>query len=76
MTVVSLFFFIICGIIGINYFKGTFYSCMFGSAFPDYLNDDTQDYVKTKFDCLNLGGSWINADWNFDNLLQAISTLF
>ena len=42
VTIISLLFFIICGIIGINYFKGTFYSCHFGSAFPDYLNDDTQ----------------------------------
>ncbi len=41
VTIVSMFFFIICGIIGINYFKGTFFSCKFGSAFPNYLNEET-----------------------------------
>jgi Ion transport protein len=32
--------------------------------------------VTTKFDCLNLGGAWVNFDSNFDNLPVAISTLF
>jgi hypothetical protein len=41
VTIVSMFFFIICGIIGINYFKGTFFSCKFGNAFPNYLNEET-----------------------------------
>ncbi len=76
VTIISLLFFIICGIIGINYFKGTFYSCVFGDTFPDYLNEDTQSYVTTKLDCLNLGGTWANSDWHFDNLAVAISTLF
>lgn len=31
VTIISLLFFIICGIIGVNYFKGTFYTCVFGS---------------------------------------------
>lgn len=31
VTIISLLFFIICGIIGVNYFKGTFYTCIFGS---------------------------------------------
>jgi voltage-dependent calcium channel T type alpha-1G len=30
VTIISLLFFIICGIIGVNYFKGTFYTCIFG----------------------------------------------
>jgi hypothetical protein len=76
VTIISLLFFIICGIIGINYFKGTFYSCYFGPAFPDYLNEDTSLFVQTKFDCLNLGGTWANADSHFDNMAEAISTMF
>jgi len=31
VTIISLLFFIIWGIIGVNYFKGTFYTCIFGS---------------------------------------------
>lgn len=34
VLVISLMFFMICGIIGVNYFKGTFYSCEFGVSFP------------------------------------------
>ncbi len=30
----------------------------------------------TKMDCLNYGGTWDNADQNFDNVPIAISTLF
>jgi hypothetical protein len=32
--------------------------------------------VKTKFECLNLGGTWKNADSHFDNMAEAISTMF
>jgi len=37
---------------------------------------DVEKYVTTKFDCLNLGGAWINSDQNFDNVAEAMSTLF
>lgn len=30
VTIISLLFFMVCGIIGVNYFKGTFYTCTFG----------------------------------------------
>jgi hypothetical protein len=76
VTIISLLFFIICGIIGITYFKGSFYSCYFGPSFPQELNYDTYEYVKTKFECLNLGGTWKNADSHFDNMAEAISTMF
>ena len=29
VTIISLLFFLIFGIIGVNYFKGTFYECTF-----------------------------------------------
>ena len=32
--------------------------------------------VYTKWDCFNWGGSWINQDETFDNVAEAISTLF
>ena len=76
VMIVSLLFFLICGVIGVNYFKGTFFSCEFGSFSPIYLQDNPQAYVTTKFDCINLGGEWVNADQNFDNVLEAMSTLF
>ena len=68
VLVISIMFFMICGIIGVNYFKGTFYGCTFGSQFPVELIFKTENFVSTKFDCLNLGGEWTNADQHFDNV--------
>ena len=31
---------------------------------------------KTKFDCYNWGGTWVNFERNFDNILIAMLTLF
>lgn len=58
VIIVSMVFFLIFGIIGVNYFKGTFFSCIFGDPFPDGYGDG----VATKWDCLNMGGAWLNAD--------------
>lgn len=76
VLIISLMFFLICGVIGVNYFKGSFFSCVFGTSFPQDYTDNTQLYVVDKFDCINLGGTWENADSNFDNVFQAMSTLF
>jgi len=75
VIVVSLFFFIIFGIIGINYFKGAFYECSIGDEYPPNIVRGYRKLVVTKFDCLNFGGSWKNSDQNFDNMIEAISTL-
>lgn len=32
--------------------------------------------IRTKWDCLNYGGSWINPDNNFDNVLSSIKAIF
>ena len=34
------------------------------------------DSIITKQDCLDLGASWENANENFDNVIEAMSTLF
>ena len=34
------------------------------------------DLVDTKEDCLNLGGEWVNSKSNFDNVPNAMLTLF
>ena len=62
---------------GVNYFKGMFYSCIDKSvAPPAVIIPIDMSLVITKDDCLNLGGEWKNADANFDNVLYAWSTLF
>jgi voltage-gated cation channel len=76
VLIISLLFFMIYGIIGVNYFKGTFFSCEFGKNISLEMIYNSQELVNTKYDCLNQGGEWINADQNFDNVFEAISTLF
>ena len=61
-------FFIIFGILGVQLFKGKFYYCD-GSDLTGILN---------KTDCLNKGEPyrWVNRKYNFDNLGQALMSLF
>lgn len=61
VIIVGLLFFLIFGIIGVNYFKGQFFSCQFSTS-QDYANNIMTDEIVTKFDCLNYGASWVNAD--------------
>jgi hypothetical protein len=76
VLIISLTFFMICAIIGVNYFKGTFFSCIFNDRYPSEMKYETELFVDTKFDCINLGGEWMNADQHFDNVFEAMSTLF
>lgn len=62
VIIVSALFFVIFGIVGVNYFKGTFFSCRFGDAFPIDWDDNFMGYITNKNDCLNWGGTWMNAD--------------
>jgi len=32
--------------------------------------------IDNKWDCFDYGGSWVNNDYNFDNILNALITLF
>ena len=74
MLVCGLFV-LIFAILGVNFFKGKFYSCQF-----DYLDshqlEDMLSTIYTKDDCIKAGGDWKNARANFDNILMATLTLF
>ncbi|XP_065065604.1 voltage-dependent T-type calcium channel subunit alpha-1H-like isoform X3 [Rhopilema esculentum] len=65
LLVIAGVFFTIFGILGVQIFKGSFYYC-FNPSGP----------VETKAECLLRGGSWRNREYNFDNLLKAMLTLF
>ena len=73
VIVISVLFFIIFGIIGVNYLKGSFFYCFMGSTYPLSLSNAP---VVTVFDCLNYGGVWLNQDQTFDNIVEAILTLY
>ncbi|KAJ7306000.1 hypothetical protein JRQ81_010366 [Phrynocephalus forsythii] len=59
-------FFIIFGILGVQLFKGKFYYC----EGPDIRN------ISTKADCNRAHYKWVRRKYNFDNLGQALMSLF
>ncbi|XP_048869527.1 voltage-dependent T-type calcium channel subunit alpha-1I isoform X1 [Brienomyrus brachyistius] len=59
-------FFIIFGILGVQLFKGKFFYCLG----PDVKN------VTNKSDCLAANSKWVHHKYNFDNLGQALMSLF
>jgi hypothetical protein len=78
VLIVSLLFYIIFGIIGVNYFKGTLFSCQYSDQYPDFLQPPPLMALRVtdKWSCMDWGGAWVNYDYTFDNLPQAVSTLF
>lgn len=60
VVIVSLLFFLIFGIIGVNYFKGAFFSCYFDISYGDAWQPGgwIEGEIVTKFDCINWGGTW------------------
>ncbi|XP_067914016.1 voltage-dependent T-type calcium channel subunit alpha-1G isoform X6 [Heterodontus francisci] len=66
IVVICCAFFIIFGILGVQLFKGKFYVC---------LGEDTRN-VTNKSDCIQANNKWIRHKYNFDNLGQALMSLF
>jgi hypothetical protein len=67
VIVISGIFILIFGIIGVNYNKGKYYYCSYDKDFGTII---------TKWDCLNLGGEWVNSYQNFDRVTEALASLF
>ncbi|XP_036862815.2 voltage-dependent T-type calcium channel subunit alpha-1I isoform X3 [Manis javanica] len=59
-------FFIIFGILGVQLFKGKFYHC---------LGIDTRN-ITNRSDCVAANYRWVHHKYNFDNLGQALMSLF
>ena len=72
VMLVCFFFMLSFGIIGVNFFKGRFYSC----TVDNYSIQNQTVAITNKDDCLQNGASWINSDSNFDSILRALLTLF
>jgi hypothetical protein len=68
LFLVSLVFYVMYGVLGTNIFKGAYYSCNI-STVGNYT-------IIGKLDCLDYGGSWSNADYNFDDIFNAVNALF
>ncbi|KAM4691759.1 voltage-dependent T-type calcium channel subunit alpha-1G [Rhinophrynus dorsalis] len=66
IVVICCAFFIIFGILGVQLFKGKFFYC---------LGEDTRN-ITNKSDCLEAKYKWARHKYNFDNLGQALMSLF
>ncbi|XP_062859150.1 voltage-dependent T-type calcium channel subunit alpha-1G [Trichomycterus rosablanca] len=66
IVVICCAFFIIFGILGVQLFKGKFYVCQ---------GEDIRN-VTNKSDCLLAKYKWVRHKYNFDNLGQALMSLF
>jgi len=70
VTIIMLLFFLIFGVIAVSQFKGMFYFC---TENQEVLN---LGEVEHKWDCFNAGGEWMNQIYNFDDIPNAMVTLF
>lgn len=68
---ILVFLLVVFGILGVTFFKGKFSYC------------DTKNIPKIKikqiytmWECFDYGGEWVNPNPNFDNIFNAILTLF
>ncbi|XP_048575597.1 voltage-dependent T-type calcium channel subunit alpha-1G isoform X2 [Nematostella vectensis] len=64
-VLIAAIFFVMFGILGVQLFKGKFYYC------------EGDSHVISKQECANsTRGQWVNRRYNFDDLLQALISLF
>lgn len=54
---IAMLFFLIFGIIGVNFLKGLFYECEI-SKIKTLIGFDINN-IDTKWDCFNCGGDWV-----------------
>ncbi|KAL0984067.1 hypothetical protein UPYG_G00136640 [Umbra pygmaea] len=66
IVVICCAFFIIFGILGVQLFKGKFFACQ---------GDDIRN-ITNKSDCMLANYKWVRQQYNFDNLAQALMSLF
>lgn len=72
VTIISLLFFLIFGIIAVNYFKGNFFTC----EEIDGIHSASINGEINKWECVNLGGEWAKFHFTFDNISASTMTLF
>ena len=71
LLLISALLLMIWGIQAVALLKGTFFYCVTDNV-PEYAALG----IKTKWDCFDYGGDWVNMEDNFDNVLNAMVTMF
>lgn len=69
ITVIMFLFFMIFGVVSVSQYKGRMFYC-------DFSQVDLLETLETKWDCLNAGGLWLNRDYNWDSINNALAQLF
>src|SRR3569833_2872226 len=64
IVLIALLFFIIFGILGVNYLKGVYFYC---DQSQIALSSQIIE-IHNKWDCINTGAVWKNLQINFDNI--------
>jgi hypothetical protein len=73
-VLVETIFFTILAVFNITFFKGQLFHCISDNIPPQYLGDNS--ILKTKQDCMNYGGDWVNSDQHFDNIANSLVVVF
>ena len=73
---INLFFFLILffflfGIFGVQFFKGVYWRCDY-----DHVDSGLKLGILTMQDCMDAGGDWLRMDSNFDDIWEAVLTMF
>lgn len=78
VVMLSFLFYITFAILGVSIFGGGFYRCDCGGEWgKPVLNCTDDDFeVLDRTDCIAQGGLWENPPYNFDNVIDAMRTLF
>ena len=71
LLVISMLLLMLFGIQGVNFFAGKTYYCNMKN-----MPEKVQAKVKSEWDCYNYGGEWVQLAANFDNVFQAMMTMF
>jgi len=74
LDILKLFFFfflisVLFALIGMKCLQGAFWQC-------DGLNDNLIAGIGNREDCFDFGGDWMNGDFNFDNIFNALEMMF
>ena len=56
------------------FFSGKLFTCHLEHT--QLSSQQKLDLIETKWDCLNYGGSWRNADTNFDGIFDSMKAIF
>lgn len=62
----------------VRFFRGTFYSCD-TTNIPSRLLLNLAVYhqsIRTRQECIDFGGDWVNSVHNFDNVMQGMAVMF